>query len=93
MTDTMIQAPSAGSSAPRFQMKLAVAIRMTSDRAVLLTVPPSVICSVPGTARTEVNVSAVSAGLPDRIVIALAMVGSWKHSSWRLCTHLNFTTR
>src|SRR5688572_16940993 len=49
---------------------------MTSESAVLLTVPPSVICSAPGTVRYFANVSAESAGLPDRIVITPAIVCS-----------------
>src|SRR5262245_42974378 len=48
---------------------------MPSARAVLLTVPPSVIRSSPGSVRYLAKVSAPSAGFPDRIVIAPGMLG------------------
>jgi hypothetical protein len=73
MTEPRIQTGSAGFSAPRFQMKLAAISRMNSDSAVLLTVPPIVICSTPGTAGARGNVSAPRAGLPERMGIAEAM--------------------
>ena len=57
--------------------------RMASDMAVLLTVPCSVIRSVADAARSLVNVSAVSAGLPDRMPITLAMVASCADCTWR----------
>src|SRR5436190_14755773 len=70
--ETRIHAPTL--AAPRFQTKLAATNKMTSESAVLLTVPPSVICSTPDTALYFANVSDVSAGLPDRMLITPAIV-------------------
>jgi hypothetical protein len=47
---------------------------MARDIAVLFTVPPSVIASEPARARYGENVSALRAGLPDRNVMAAAMI-------------------
>src|SRR2546425_9730355 len=61
---------------PRFQVPLAVPIRIRSARAVLLTVPSSVIAPSPATLGALLKVSAFSAGFADRNVRCSAIFTS-----------------